>query len=150
MNKSLLSVAIGLTALVSHPAQAATATGNFDVNINLSSACSYTKISDVVFDYSSMQPTPAKPTIPGAFTVKCTARLPYTLELDNGGLYTDEATRLNYSLDLNAKSGTGAGVPQPFTVSGSIPAGQGGNCATGGACNNVASANKQRTLIISY
>jgi spore coat protein U-like protein len=151
MKKLLLTAALGLVALASIPAQAATATGNFDVNITLTSACVYAKTADVVFNYTSFQVAAAAQTTAGGFTVKCTNLLPYTLALDAAGSYTDAATNLAYTLSLSSSSATGSGAAQAYTVNGSIAGGQGGNCATaGGVCTNAASANKQRTLTISY
>ncbi|MCZ8255132.1 MAG: spore coat protein U domain-containing protein [Polaromonas sp.] len=151
MNKLLLIAALGFAAMATVPAQAATQTGNFDVNITLTSACIYTKTSDVVFNYTSFQTAAAAQTTAGAFTVKCTNTLPYTLALDSAGSYTDAATNLAYTLTLSSSSATGNGSAQSYTVNGSIAGNQGGTCATaGGVCTNTGSANKQRTLTISY
>lgn len=151
MNKLLLIAALGFAAMATAPAQAATQTGNFDVNITLTSACVYTKTADVVFNYTSFQVAAAAQTTAGAFTVKCTNTLPYTMALDSAGSYTDAATNLAYTLSLSAAGGTGNGSAQAYTVNGSIAGNQGGTCATaGGVCTNAASANKQRTLTISY
>ncbi|MDW5442461.1 spore coat protein U domain-containing protein [Polaromonas sp. SM01] len=151
MKKLILVTALGFASILSAPAQAATATGNFDVNINLTSACVYAKTSDVQFNYTSFQAAAQVQTTAGGFTVKCTNLLPYTMALDSAGSYTDAAVNLAYTLALSAAGGTGNGAAQTYSVTGSMAANQSGNCATtGGACNNSASANKQRTLTITY
>lgn len=151
MKKLALAAALALTAIITVPSQAATATGNFDVNITLTSSCIYAKTSDVAFAYTSFQTTAATQTTAGGFTVRCTNTLPYTMALDAAGSYTDQATNLAYTLALSAAGATGNGSAQAFSVTGSIAANQGGNCATaGGVCVNTASTNKQRTLTITY
>ena len=151
MKKLTLITALALTAMITAPAQAATVAGNFDVNITLTSACIYTKTSDVAFSYTSFQSTAASQTTAGGFTVKCTNTLPYTMALDTSGSYTDLATNLAYTLTLSAAGGTGNGSAQSYAVTGSIAANQAGTCAVlGGACTNAASTNKQRTLTITY
>ena len=151
MKKLALASALALTAMLTAQTQAATATGNFDVAITLTSACVYAKTSDIAFAYTSFQSTAAAQTTSGGFTVKCTNTLPYTMALDAAGSYTDQATNLAYTLALSAAGATGTGLAQTFSVTGSIASGQAGTCATlGGACTNSASTNKQRTLTITY
>lgn len=147
----LAAMLFSAASLIALPAGAATTTGNFDVNITLTSACQYTKTSDVFFTYTSFQTTAAAQTTAGGFTVRCTNTLPYTLALDAAGSYTDQATNLAYTLALSAPGGTGNGAAQAYAVTGSIAANQGGTCTTaGGICVNTASTNKQRTLTITY
>lgn len=151
MKKVIVISALSLFSLLVAPSHAATATGNFDVNINLTSACIYAKTSDVQFNYTSFQATAQNQTTAGGFSVRCTNLLPYTLALDGAGSYTDAALNLAYTLALSAAGATGNGAAQTFSVTGSMAASQAGNCATpGGNCTNVASANKQRTLTITY
>ena len=151
MKTLALATALALTTMITAPTQAATATGNFDVAITLTSACVYAKTSDVAFDYTSFQSTAATQTTSGGFTVRCTNTLPYTMALDAAGSYTDQATQLAYTLALSAAGGTGNGSAQAYSVTGSIAGNQGGDCATlGGVCTNAASTNKQRTLTITY
>ena len=151
MKKLAFVAALALTAMITAPTQAATATGNFDVTIALTSACIYAKTSDVAFLYTSFQSTAAAQTTSGGFTVRCTNTLPYTMALDTAGSYTDQATNLAYTLALSAAGAIGNGLAQTFSVTGSIAAGQAGTCAVlGGACTNSLSTNKQRTLTITY
>lgn len=149
MKKLAYVIALALSAMISAPSQAATATGTFNVNITLTSACLYTKTADVAFAYTSFQGTAAAATA-GGFTLQCTNALPYTLALDATSV-TDLATNLAYTVALSATSGTGTGVAQTYSVSGSMASGQAGTCATaGGVCTNSASTNKVRTLTITY
>jgi|LakMenEpi03Aug12_release.lakeMendotaPanAssembly.Ray.scaffolds.fasta_scaffold196786_4 spore coat protein U-like protein len=151
MKKLALAAALAMTAIITVPSQAATATGNFDVAITLTSACVYAKTSDVAFSYTSFQVAAQAQTTSGGFTVRCTNTLPYTMALDAAGSYTDQATNLAYTLALSSAGATGNGSAQTYSVTGSIAGGQGGNCATaGGVCVNTASTNKQRTLTITY
>jgi hypothetical protein len=79
-----------------------------------------------------------------------TNTLPYTLALDATSI-TDTQTNLAYTVALSAASGVGSGVAQTYSVTGSMASGQAGTCAAaGGACTNGTSANKVRTLTITY
>lgn len=150
MNKLLSLIALALISVATLPVQAATATGQFDVTINLTSSCRYVKTSDVTFNYTSFQAAAQAQTTAGGFTVQCTKTLPYTLALDSTSV-TDDAVDLAYTLALSAAGGTGNGNAQAYSVTGSIAAGQAGQCATaGGACSNTAATNKTRTLTITY
>lgn len=150
MNKLLSLIAAALVSLATLPAHALTATGQFDVTINLTSTCRYVKTSDVVFNYTSFQAAAQAQTTAGGFTVQCTNMLPYTLALDSTSV-TDDAVDLAYTLALSAAGGTGNGATQAYSVTGSMVAGQAGRCATaGGACSNTAATNKTRTLTITY
>lgn len=150
MKKLLSLLALALASIATLPVQAATATGQFDVTINLTSACLYTKTSDVAFTYTSFQTTAQAETTSGGFTIQCTNSLPYTLALDSTAVL-DAAVDLNYTLALSAPSGTGNGSAQSISVTGSIAADQAGKCATaGGICSNSGSINKTRTLTITY
>ena len=151
MKKLLSFFVLATVGIATLPVQAATSTGNFDVNINLTSACIYAKTADVVFNYTSFQAVAQTQTTAGGFTVRCTNLLPYTMALDLLGSYTDATVNLAYTLALSASGGTGNGSAQAYTVTGSMVAGQAGNCVTlGGACTNLANAAKQRTLTITY
>lgn len=153
MKKLAVVAALAWTALVTAPTQAATTTGTFDVNITLTTNCLYAKTADVAFVYTSFQ-TAATAT-PGGFTVRCTNTLPYAVALD-ALTTTDAVTNLTYTLALDASSKTGNGLTQAFAVSGTMAGDQAGTCATAGAgtaagtCTNTLSANKQRTVTITY
>lgn len=148
--KKLLSTAalsmLALSGLLSGPAQAATATANFNVLINLTSACQLSTPTDLSFNYTSFQAAAASGTT--TFNVKCTNTLPYALSLDLASV-TDAATNLAYTLALSGATAAGTGADQLITVTGTMALGQGGTCATA-TCNNSSSANKQRTLTVTY
>jgi hypothetical protein len=149
VKKLILVASLALTSLLTAPVQAATSTGTFNVNINLTSACVYAKTADVAFAYTSFQGSAATATA-GGFTLQCTNTLPYTLALDATSI-TDTQTNLAYTVALSAASGVGSGVAQTYSVTGSMASGQAGTCAAaGGACTNGTSANKVRTLTITY
>ncbi|UUZ74528.1 hypothetical protein LP414_19095 [Polaromonas sp. P1(28)-13] len=157
--KKLLSLAAlvlaSIATIATLPSHAATATGTFDVVINLTSKCEINStnaatgavISNVVFNYTSFQ-TAAATSTGGGFNVRCTNSLPYTLALSNSGV-TDDAVNLAYTLSLSAAGGTGNGTDQAFTVNGSMAAGQAGTC-TGATCNNSGATNKTKTLTVTY
>jgi spore coat protein U-like protein len=145
---------------VINPAAAQSTSGQFDVNITLTSGCSLSAITAVDFAYTSFQGAVANATN-GGFSVTCTNNLPYTFGLQVGsgaatppgaatiGPITDAAVNLQYSLGLSAAGGTGSGVAQAYSITGTMPASQSGNCAAG-SCTNAASANNTHTLIVNY
>jgi Spore Coat Protein U domain len=150
LKKVVLAAALGLASfltVVSTSSVAATATGTFNVNITLTSACKVNSVSDVAMSYTSLQTSAASST-GGAVSLSCTNGLPYTMALDSSSV-TDNAVNLAYTLSLSAASGTGNGTAQSYSVSGSISANQAGDCATA-SCTNTAATNKQRTLTITY
>ena len=57
----------------------------------------------------------------------CVRGVPYTVTLDS---YDGVASGLPYSLALSAPSGIGSGAPQAISITGAIPAGQAGTCAS--------------------
>ena len=151
---TVLSVSLGLAGLAALPAHAQTATGNFDVVINLTSKCEINNenaatgavIGDLTFSYTSFQTAVA--TAQTSFNVRCTDDLPFGLALDTLSA-TDDAVDLAYTLTLSATTGTGTGANQSFDVDGEIAAGQAGRCATA-TCTNTAATNKTRTLTVTY
>ncbi|MBX3589204.1 MAG: spore coat protein U domain-containing protein [Ramlibacter sp.] len=146
MKKLALVAALGLAA-IGMSAQAATATGNFDVTINLTSACEIASSPTAAFSYTSFQSTAA--TFSSSFNIRCTNTLPITsITLDSTSV-TDAATNLAYTLALSGVPASGTGASQSVSITGSMAANQAGTCATA-TCTNAASANKQRTLTITY
>jgi hypothetical protein len=77
-----------------------------------------------------------------SFDVSCTMSTPYTMSLD---ATSGTLLGLDYSLALNAGSGTGNALPQTYSVTATIPANQSGKCATG-----ICSATQPRTITITY
>jgi hypothetical protein len=108
MKKLLLSVAVATALAAAAPvAQAASTTANFNVTVNLTSKCEVTAgPTDVAFTYTSFQ-VGASTATGGAFGVRCTNTLPYTMSLD---ATSGTVIGLAYTLGLSASSGTGAGL----------------------------------------
>jgi spore coat protein U-like protein len=153
MKKLILVAALGLATLGMNTANAASANGNFDVTINLTSVCVLGTVAPVAFTYTSFGA--AATGTGGGFNVKCTNSLPFSVGFTNAvtpaatETVTDAAVNLQYQLGLSAATGTGTGADVAFSVTGSMAANQAGTCATG-TCNNSGSANKQRTLYVVY
>lgn len=140
---------------------AATATATHPVLIIVNPVCTIaTAPGAVAFTYTSFQAATA--TGSTTFAVNCTNLTPYTAGLD---LYavTDAAVNLAYTLNVGqttrpagsvytagaALSATGSGANQTISIDGSMAAGQAGTCAAA-SCTNAASANRTRTLTITY
>jgi len=154
MKKLILVAALAASAIgMNTAANAATASGTFDVTINLTSVCVLGTVAPVAFTYTSFGS--AATGTGGGFNVKCTNTLPFKIGFTNAATpavsetVTDQAVSLAYTLGLSAATGTGTGVDQSFSVTGTMAANQAGTCATG-TCTNSASTNKQRTLYVSY
>ena len=143
MNKRLVLAAAFASMFAAIPAaQAGTATGNFNVTVNLTSACQITSgPADVAFTYTSFQAAAATAT-GGAFQVQCTNTLPYTMALD---ATSGTVSGLNYTIALSAASGTGNGSAQGYSITGSMASGQGGTCALG-SCSGTSA----RVLTVTY
>lgn len=148
-----------LAVAVINPAAAQSTSGQFDVNITLTSGCSLSAITAVDFAYTSFQAGVANATN-GGFTVSCTNSLPYTfgLQVGNGAAtppgaatinVTDDAVDLGYTLALSAAGGAGNGAAQAYSVTGTMAAGQAGTCAAA-SCTNAAATNNTHTLIVNY
>lgn len=166
--KKILSIAalslLSLSSLLTAPAQAQAV---FNVGITLTSVCEIsTGPAPVVFPtYTSFQVGSTNST-GGAFKIKCTNTLPYTLALDtlaiDGTEVADGDTALKYTLTLKNSGGTtvssttanignGLAAGEAFTIVGFMGGTQSGNCtALGGSCDNALGSNNQRTLTISY
>lgn len=110
------------------------------VVINLNASCNISSApGTITFNYASFGPAINPATTFGA---TCTNGLPYTISLDST---SGTLLGLNYSLALSATGSTGTGFAQPYTITGTMAAGQAGTCAAG-SC----SATKTHTLLISY
>jgi len=143
-----------------NPAAAQSTSGQFDVNITLTSGCSLSAITAVDFAYTSFQGGVANATN-GGFSVTCTNNLPYTFGLQSGagaatppgaatiGPITDDAVDLQYSLALSAAGGTGSGAAQAYSITGTMASGQAGTC-NAASCTNAAATNNTHTLIVNY
>ena len=158
MRKLIFGVLLAMGVI--QPAAAQTASGQFDVNITLTSGCSLSAITAVDFAYTSFQAGVSNATN-GGFSVSCTTNLPYTFGLQVGsgaatppgaatiGPITDDAVNLQYSLALSAAGGNGSGAAQAYSITGTMASGQAGTCA-GASCTNVAATNNTHTLIVNY
>jgi spore coat protein U-like protein len=147
MKQSLAVITLGLMGLITAPAQAATATGTFNVSVSLTSVCQISTVPTAAFTYTSFQEQPS--TFSSSFNIRCTNSLPITgISLDSSTV-TDSATNLAYTLALGTVPSTGTGADQSVAITGSMAAGQAGTCATA-SCSNTNSTNKQRTLTITY
>jgi hypothetical protein len=147
---SVITAAVAglLFGLVSVSSQAATATGTFNVAINLTSACAVnTAATAATFNYTSLQA--AASTFSTTFSVQCTNTLPIVSVALDSAAVTDGATNLAYTLALVGVPATATGVAQSVTVNGTMAANQAGTCATA-TCTNAASANKTRTVTLTY
>jgi hypothetical protein len=121
-----------------------TAPASFNVTVNLTSGCAVTSApTDVAFSYTSFQGAAATST-GGAFSVRCTSTLPYTMALD---ATAGTVIGLNYTLALSAAGGTGAGLTAAnYTVNGTMASGQSGTCGTTAVCTG----SQARTLTVTY
>jgi spore coat protein U-like protein len=154
MKKLLISAALAAVSIVAAPVQAATDTASVAVTINLTSKCVFGAVAPVAFTYTSFQTTAATAT-GGTFNMKCTNTMPYKIGFTNVATpattdaVTDNAVNLAYTLGLSATTGTGTGVDQAYTVTGTMALGQGGTCLTA-SCTNTAATNRTRTIYVVY
>ncbi len=140
----LLATAAVAAALVPLAANAATVPAGFNVTVSLTSSCSVTTApTDVAFTYTSFQAAAATAT-GGAFAVRCTNSLPYSLTLDAA---SGSVIGLAYTLSLSAASATGNGLAQNFSIGGGMISGQSGTCATTAACTGT---DNTRVLTVTY
>lgn len=154
MKKLILVIALGFSAILSAPAMAANDSATVNVTINLTSKCVFGAIAPVAFTYTSFQAAASTAT-GGTFNMKCTNTMPYKIGFTNTATpaatdaVTDDAVNLAYTLGLSATTGTGTGVDQAYTVTGTMALGQAGTCLTA-ACTNTAATNKTRTIYVVY
>lgn len=158
--KKLIMALMGVAGLFAGNAQAASTSGQFDVNITLTSTCTLSTVNAVAFAYTSLQGAAQNSTAgTGTFTVTCTNTLPYTFGLQAGTgaatppgnasiSVTDAVVNLSYTLNAPA-AGSGNGAAQSLAVTGTMAANQSGNC-NAASCTNAASGNKTQTLILNY
>jgi spore coat protein U-like protein len=107
-------------------------TNTFTVTIYYPAVCNVTTApGNVAFNYTAFRATPLPAST--TFGVTCTSTLPYTLALDTT---SGVVVGLQYLISLSSTSATGNGSEQPFTINGTMPAGQAGTCATG-SCNGT-------------
>jgi Spore Coat Protein U domain len=124
------------------------ATTNFDVTVITDNTCEIsTPPGAINFSYTSFQTTAA--TASTTFYTRCTTGLPYSVAVDT--LPASPASLdLVYSLGLTpvtspTSPATGSGLPQLFTITGTMPANQSGTCAAA-----TCTATEPRTITITY
>jgi spore coat protein U-like protein len=159
--KRIIAATAVAAALAAGSTQAGQTSGTFNVDINLTSACTLTAVADLAFAYTSLQAGASNAT-GGGFSVSCTTSLPYTFALRAGtpagpfvapfvttlGPITDSVVNLDYSLSVGA-GGTGNGTPQAYSVTGTMAGNQSGTCALA-TCTNAGATNRTHTLIVNY
>jgi spore coat protein U-like protein len=120
----------------------ALSTPTFAVTVSTIASCQLVAPpGNVNFTYTSFQGSAAAAST--TYGVRCTTALPYTMALDST---SGTLLGLSYTLAIApSSSGTGTGVTQNYTISGTLAAGQSGTCATA-VCN----ASEIRTLTISW
>ena len=158
--KKIIMALLGAAAISAGSAQAATASGQFDVNITLNSTCTLSTINAVAFTYNSNAAGTVNSTA-GGFTVTCTNQLPYSFGLQSGTAapvgsgnasitVNDADIAITYTLNAPG-AGTGSGAAQSLSVGGTIVGPQSGNCATASCANGgTGSSNNRHTLILTY
>lgn len=151
MKKLILVIALAFTGIATIPAHAATATGNFDVTINLTSACRITTSpTALTLNYTSFGAAPTPVSTP--FAVQCTNTLPYTMDIGTA-TSTMAGVNLDYTLAIRnagdtadiSGSQTAGAAATGYVIKASMAGGQQGTCATA-TCNATAT----RTLTITY
>lgn len=128
---SKLGTAVGLTVGLftwAPQVQALTATGNFDVQVNLYPKCELTGPSSLALHYVSFQSTAS--TNSANATVKCTNGLAYTVTLGGTSGTSGALVGLDYTLSLETSSNTGNGTDQSIALTGTVSSGQSGTCST--------------------
>lgn len=168
MKKLLLSsLAAAALSLASLSALAATVPANFTVSVKLAAKCEVTVDNPTVDfgTYTSFQTVAATGTATGPITVKCTRDLAQpVLSFDTPGASVGLIAGLNYTLSSLAGApavgssatgvaGTGSATTHSYTLSGNMPAGQAGHCATAGSIASVcdaAAVTATRTVTLTY
>jgi hypothetical protein len=148
MKKLFSIVCFGLAGIAAPGTHATTATNTFNVSISLTSVCEITTVPAAAsFTYSSFQTSAA--TFSDSFNMRCTNTLPISsVTLDQTSV-TDSATNLAYTLALGTIPSAGTGATQTISITGTMPSGQAGTCASAN-CTNSSSSNKQRTITVTY
>lgn len=141
MARSCLALVVIFLAMVSGESNAATAVGNFQVQINIQATCIVVSASDLNFGNAGV--LSANVDSASTISVQCTATTPYTIGLNqgvNGGSVTTRQMAgsgglINYSLFRDAGrtqnwgttvgsdtvAGVGNGAAQNYTVYGRVP-----------------------------
>lgn len=148
MKKALLATALGTAALLSSlSAQAATATGNFNVVINLTPTCLLVvPTGAVTLNYMSFQGTAVTGSKP--FTLQCTSGLAYGIALSPP--FTAPVTGLTVIETLSTAALVGSGNVENLSVGYSIAASQSGTCTNAQTTANPCTDTVPRTITVTY
>ncbi|MGY4289602.1 spore coat protein U-like protein [Bradyrhizobium sp. LM2.7] len=141
--RTLFRLALGAASVVSQAANAATATGQFNVTITIQSNCVVQSATDLAF--GSQGVITANIDAQSTISVQCTNTTPYTIGINVGNgagatvasrkMTGPAAATVNYSVYRDAArtlvwgttigtdtiAGTGNGSTQPLTVYGRVP-----------------------------
>ena len=129
-----------MTATWGNGPNAGSAVGSAPVMIYAPANCTIAMSpGNMVFTYIAFGPQEAATK---NFTATCNSQMPYSLAVSPTPAVL---VGLNYSLALNTTSTTGTGVPQTFTITGTMAAGQAGDCPTG-TCNGT----QVHTVTVTY
>ena len=171
MKKLLLATSAALAVMsAAAPVQAATVSGNFNVTVTLTSACTMAAIGDLAFGTYIAFQTTAKTATNTTATLTCTRGLtgvtaafdttpaigstgvlpPATNAVGAGviaGLRYDIVGTANAVALGTAATSTSSGTPdtRTYTISGNMPALQAGACTT-----SSCTATQPRTLTVTY
>lgn len=143
MNKFSKIAAVAMFGFAAMGANAATATGTFDVTINLTPTCSVSlpTTAIVVLNYTSFQTAPA--TGSTSLNIKCTNTLPYVASLS--GVST--IAGINFLVAPTAPFPTsGTGANQAIALDVTAAANQSGTCAVAAGCTGT----ETQTLTVTY
>ncbi|WP_374522133.1 spore coat protein U domain-containing protein [Hydrogenophaga sp.] len=147
----LLAVVATCAAAFTPPAQTASVSATFSVQVTLYSSCIFnTGAGNVTVDYTAFQSTAAS--VSTTMQVQCTSGLPYQVSFSstdaNQRTASGNLNGLSYTISTPAPptgghKGTGASVGHTIDVS--IPAGQSGSCASA-SCQ----ASQAHTIYVVY
>ena len=122
-------------------AGALTSSVALDYRVGVGNQCVFsTPPSAMQFDYTSFADSPQISM--QTLDVRCNDSLPWSVTLSPPG---GTLMGLNYTLDLTPDEGTGTGLDQPVLLTGTVPAGQSGTCATA-----TCSASQSHAITITY
>ena len=154
MKKILIASVLTITGIFCMNANAATATGGFNVAVSLQSACLIGTIPAIPISYTSFQTAAVDANV--TFTVKCTNTQGYSMAINTG---TGAASGISYLLSLGTTSATGitaavltlggqtgTGLIQNFVISATAAGSQGGSTAS----STPVAVNDARVLTVTY
>ncbi len=141
LSKIAAATLICIAALNPTITNAATATGTFDVTVNLTPTCIVTVGENVNLTYTSFQTTASTGT--SIALVKCTHSLPYSLSMS--GPTTVSGITFT-SVIGESDDGAGSGTNLPFQVTITAAAGQSGICSSNTGCTGTVA----QTIVVTY